>query len=99
MLFNSLHFGLLLVGTLFAVKLAPSRWRKGVLLVASWAFYAGWEPKWLALLWISTAVDYVAGRWLAREERLGWRRLALALSLVVNLGILFAYKYWDFALA
>ncbi len=99
MLFNSLHFGLLLVGTVLVTKLAPARSKKVVLLVASWAFYAGWEPKWLLLLWLSTAVDYVAGRLLEREAREGRRRLVLFASLAVNLGILFAYKYWDFALA
>ncbi|MCB9594304.1 MAG: MBOAT family protein [Sandaracinaceae bacterium] len=99
MLFTSLHFAILLVITILAVKLAPARWRRWILLLASWAFYAGWEPKWLLLLWISTGVDYVAGRLLERDDGERTRRAVLAASLVVNLGILFAFKYWDFALA
>ncbi len=99
MLFNSLSFGLLLLATVAVVRLAPARTRRWVLLVASWAFYAGWDPKWLPLLWISTAVDYFAGRALEAEPREGRRKLILAASLLLNLGILFGYKYWDFTLA
>ena len=99
MLFTSLSFAVLLAVTVFAVKLAPARARRWILLLASWVFYAGWEPKWLLLLWISTAIDYAAGRLLERESRAPWRKALLFGSLAVNLGILFFYKYWDFALA
>jgi alginate O-acetyltransferase complex protein AlgI len=69
MLFTSLSFAVLLAVTILAARLAPGGARRWVLLLASWAFYAGWEPKWLLLLWISTAVDYAAGRLLAVEAR------------------------------
>jgi alginate O-acetyltransferase complex protein AlgI len=86
----------------FAVVLAASRsplsWtaRKGVLLVGSYVFYAVWNPPFVVLLWLSTAVDWTLARAIHRSEHDGKRRLLLLGSLAVNLGLLAFFKYAGF---
>ena len=74
---------------------APLRtlWR----LLASYAFYAAWDWRFLGLILTSTLVDYVAARRIeaARASQRGARRWLL-LSVGVNLGILVACKYAGF---
>lgn len=98
MLFNSYAFALLAIPTLGAGLVLRGRLRSLVLLLASWAFYAGGQPSWLLLLWVSTALDYGVGRALQATptERVARRRLLLAASLLGNLGILFWFKYAPF---
>jgi len=69
-------------------------WRKGWLLLASYAFYAAWDWRFLSLILVSTLVDYVAALRIARPgaRRGRW----LALSVVVNLVLLGFFKYWGF---
>ena len=64
------------------------KWRvkKWNLLIASYLFYMAWNPPFVALLWISTATDWVVGNRLARSDAPGPRRAWLWVSLGVNLG-------------
>jgi D-alanyl-lipoteichoic acid acyltransferase DltB (MBOAT superfamily) len=48
------------------------------------------------LLWLSTAIDYVAGRAIGGSRNARVRRAWLAASVVSNLAILCFFKYWDF---
>jgi alginate O-acetyltransferase complex protein AlgI len=69
-----------------------------ILLGASLIFYAAWDWRFLGLLLFSITVDYVAARSMAKtvgRRRKGW----LILSLVVNLGVLGFFKYFNFFLA
>ncbi|MBW2508538.1 MAG: MBOAT family protein, partial [Deltaproteobacteria bacterium] len=68
--------------------------RKLHLLLASYLFYAAWNPPFVILLWISTAVDWWAARRLAQNHR----KLFVGISLLVNLGMLGFFKYADLAL-
>jgi alginate O-acetyltransferase complex protein AlgI len=76
--------------------LRPSWARKVWLLLASYAFYAAWDWRFLSLIWTSTIVDYLVGLRLRVEEREGLRRLLLAVSVVANLGLLGFFKYFGF---
>ncbi|HED66061.1 MAG TPA: MBOAT family protein [Planctomycetes bacterium] len=67
--------------------------RKVWLLAASYAFYAAWDPRFLGLILLSTAVDYIAARRIVRSPR---PRAWLLVSLVSNLGLLGFFKYFDF---
>ncbi|MEM8709928.1 MAG: MBOAT family O-acyltransferase [Planctomycetota bacterium] len=87
----------------FAAVLAVNwalRWntaRKVWLLGASYAFYAGWDWRFLGLILFSTLVDYCAGAGIGRNEGNRTRQRAwLGLSLAGNLGLLGTYKYFDF---
>ena len=98
MLFNSITF-LLFFPTIFLVDLVLQRkaWmRKSFLLGASYLFYAGWDWRFLGLIWASTIVDWFVGKALQHQEREGRRRLLLTISLVANLGMLCTFKYLDF---
>ncbi|MDR2501788.1 MAG: MBOAT family protein [Oscillospiraceae bacterium] len=81
---------------LVAYYLTPAiRLKNLVLIAASLIFYAWGEPVWVALLLFSTAVDYTCSRLMTgREGRR--RRACLALSVVVNLGLLAFFKYSAF---
>ena len=77
-------------------SLPRDSWRKGWLLATSYAFYAAWDWRFLGLIWISTLVDHWVGLALGRSEAAVRRRHLVTLSVVVNLGLLGAFKYFDF---
>lgn len=99
MLFNSSIFAAFIAVLLPVYLLARfSKPRKFVLLVASYLFYADWDYRYLALLFISTAVDFYVGRRMAVAVRATERRLLLFVSLITNLGLLAVFKYGNFIL-
>ena len=97
MLFNSLTFIVFFAIVLFLHNL-PFSWRakKFNLLIASYLFYAAWNPPFVVLLWISTVVDWNIAKWLYVEKIKSKRKLLLLASIIVNLGILGFFKYGDF---
>jgi len=94
--FNSLTFLVFFAVVLLFARL-PLAWRtrKAGLLVASYLFYAAWNPPFVALLLLSTLVDWLAAGAIARSERPAPRRLLLGLSLLTNLGLLGFFKYGE----
>jgi alginate O-acetyltransferase complex protein AlgI len=97
--FNSLTFIVFFVIVL-ALHYAPLPWKlkKFNLLIASYIFYAAWNPPFVILLWLSTVVDWWAASWIARTEAPAKRRMLLMVSLVANLGLLGYFKYGGFLL-
>lgn len=99
MVFNSLTFL-----ALFAVVLGihhlkiPWSLRKTSLLLASFVFYAAWNPPFIVLLWLSTAIDWIAARRIHASKRPAARRAWFLVSLCSNLGLLGVFKYGDFVL-
>jgi alginate O-acetyltransferase complex protein AlgI len=100
MLFNSLSFVvfLVIVLALYYSKLFNWTNKKRMLLLASYLFYAMWNPPLILLLWISTVIDWSAGKKLAVEENQKKSKLWLLLSMSINLGFLAFFKYGDFLL-
>ncbi len=96
MLFNSFEFLLFfpVVAALFFAS--PARFRQAILLVASYYFYMCWKPEYVVLIVASTLIDYFASRRMAALPDRPQRRKYLGLSLVSNLGLLFAFKYFNF---
>src|SRR5437660_5980018 len=95
MLFNSFQYWIcfLIVAVLFYSM--PFKVGKVLLLLASYFFYMWWDPRFIVLMLTSTVVDYYLG--ILLETAIGRRKkLLLAVSLVVNLGILGFFKYYDF---
>ena len=70
--------------------------QNAILLLASYAFYAWWDYRFCALMLVSSLVDFFVGRALDRTERQPVRKLLLATSIVVNLGLLGFFKYFNF---
>lgn len=100
MLFNSLTF-VIFFGIVLGLHYSPwISWRtkKILLLLESYLFYAAWNPPFIILLWISTALDWVVARRIAASTDIRARRGWLALSLLGNLGILGYFKYGTFLL-
>ena len=70
--------------------------QNGLLLIASWYFYSCWDYRFLSLIIITTTLDFIVGQKIDASDRVRVRRGWLALSIVVNLGILFYFKYCNF---
>jgi alginate O-acetyltransferase complex protein AlgI len=68
------------------------------LLIASYVFYAAWNPPFVLLLMGSTVIDWIVAKRLAATERPAARRALLLVSLVFNLGVLGFFKYGGFLL-
>jgi alginate O-acetyltransferase complex protein AlgI len=99
MLFNSLTFIVFFAIVLLLHNL-PFSWRtkKTNLLIASYLFYAAWNPPFIVLVWLSTIIDWKVAHKIHLSENKNTRRLLLMISICVNLGILAFFKYGDFLL-
>ena len=99
MVFNSYIFIAFFIVVLILHNL-PFSWKvkKINLLIASYIFYAAWNPPFILLLWLSTVVDYFVGRALYHQNNIHKRKLLLVVSLFGNLGMLCFFKYGNFAL-
>lgn len=99
MVFNSLTF-IVFFACVLVLHTVPFPWkvRKTNLLIASYVFYAAWNPPFVILLWISTVVDWYAAQGLVKAERPTHRRAWMLLSVVANLGMLGYFKYGHFLL-
>src|SRR5680860_1480877 len=101
MLFNSLDFAIfipivfLLYWFVFQKNL---RIQNFLIVVASYFFYGWWDWRFLALIAFSTLVDYSVGWALANEHRHTRRIVLLWISIIVNLGFLGFFKYYNFFL-
>ncbi|MFT4670117.1 MAG: alginate O-acetyltransferase complex protein AlgI [Flavobacteriaceae bacterium] len=99
MLFNSIEFLLFLpvVFILYWFVLKQSiKAQNALLLVASYLFYGWWDFRFLALIGLSTCVDYFVGLALEKEEDKRQRKLLVAASVAVNIGMLGFFKYYNF---
>ncbi len=99
MIFNSLVF-VVFFAIVLILHSMPFSWRvkKINLLIASYIFYAAWNPPFVILLWLSTVVDWFAARGLAAAENPWKRRAWMMVSIVVSLGLLCYFKYGHFLL-
>lgn len=99
MLFNSYTFIVFFIIVLILHNL-PFSWKtkKINLLIASYVFYAAWNPPFILLLWLSTVVDFFVGRALYTQENKHKKKLLLVISLIGNLGMLCFFKYGGFLL-
>jgi alginate O-acetyltransferase complex protein AlgI len=70
--------------------------RKLLLLAASYMFYAAWDWRFVGLLALTTAVDFVVGAGLGRERSPRARRVLLLVSIGTNLSVLGYFKYAGF---
>lgn len=97
MLFNSLHYLIFLPIVVGLHYLLPHRWRWLLLLVASYYFYMCWKPAYAILLLISTGVAYACALGISQTQNPRTRKALLWACITVLLGILFTFKYFNFA--
>ncbi|MGB5982417.1 MAG: MBOAT family O-acyltransferase [Nonlabens sp.] len=99
MLFNSLDFAIFLpvVFILYWFVFKGSlKLQNALVVVASYVFYGWWDWKFLSLIVFSTVIDYSIGNALNRTEDIRKRKFLLWTSILVNLGFLGFFKYFNF---
>jgi alginate O-acetyltransferase complex protein AlgI len=94
--FTSLSFVVFFLFVYAAYRLLPPRAQNPILLVASYAFYAAWDWRFVGLLAGITLVNYGAALAMGRTDRQAPRRVVLGCALVFNLALLAVFKYWGF---
>lgn len=95
MLFNSFEF-LLFLPIVLIVYAVFKRARPGFLLLSSYFFYGWWNWSYLILIIASSLVDYISSIQISNTENQRRSKFFLTLSVAVNLGILFSFKYFNF---
>lgn len=96
MLFNSFAFLIFFPSVVLLYFLLPHRFRWLFLLVASYYFYMNWKPVYAILIFGSTLVTWLCGLLLEKADSKRKKRFYLITSLIINFGILFTFKYFNF---
>ncbi len=96
MIFNSLTFLVFLAIVLAVYYRLQRRGQNIMLLAASYIFYGWWDWRFVGLLLFTTLFDYWCARWIEGEPQLTKRRWFLSFSMIVNLGVLSIFKYFNF---
>lgn len=101
MLFNSVDFAIFLpiffvLYWFFTNKNLKAQ--NALIVIASYFFYGCWDWRFLGLILFSTIVDYGIGILLSDEDRKMRRKVLLWISIMVNLGFLGFFKYYNFFL-
>ncbi len=99
MFFNSLDFAVFLpiVFTFYwLINSKNLQIQNAFIVIASYVFYSWWDWRFLALILTSTMVDYAVGRTLYNENNHTKRKALLWCSILVNIGILAVFKYYNF---
>lgn len=92
MLFNSFEFFIFFPIVVLLYFVIPKKARLYWLLIASYYFYMCWDRTYALLILTSTLITWGSGLLLARHKR----KWVVALSFIINLGILFVFKYFNF---
>lgn len=100
MIFNSLDFAIFLpiVFILYWVFKGKLKTQNVLIVIASYVFYGWWDWRFLSLIFFSTLVDYSVGLALYHSTEKKKRKLLLWVSILVNLGFLGFFKYYNFFL-
>jgi alginate O-acetyltransferase complex protein AlgI len=101
MLFNSIDFAIFLPIVFFLYWFVANKNLKlqnFLIVAASYLFYGWWDWRFLSLILFSTVIDYTVGRKLRVEENQNTRKILLWTSILVNLGFLGFFKYYNFFL-
>lgn len=101
MLFNSLDFAVFLPIVFLLYWFVTNhnlKLQNALIVAASYVFYGWWDWRFLSLIIFSTLVDYSIGRRLKNEEKQSTRKILLWTSIIVNLGFLGFFKYYNFFL-
>lgn len=101
MFFNSIDFAIFLPIVFFLYWFVANRhlkWQNLFIVVASYVFYSWWDIRFLLLILFSTVTDYYIGLCMAKEKDNSKRKLFLWISMLVNLGFLGFFKYYNFFL-
>ena len=99
MFFNSIDFAIFLPIVFILYWLVFNKNLKvqnSLIVVASYVFYGWWDWRFLGLILFSTIVDYSVGIALSKYKEPKTKKLLLWISILVNLGFLGFFKYFNF---
>ncbi|KFF19135.1 MBOAT family O-acyltransferase [Chryseobacterium sp. JM1] len=98
MLFNSLSFALFfpVIFCIYWMINKSLKWQNILLLIASFYFYSCWDWRFLFLLMFSIGLDYFSGIKIENSKNNREAKFWLTLSIVINLGFLGFFKYYNF---
>ena len=99
MLFNSIEFAIFIPIVFLLYWFVTNKNLKLqniLLLIASYVFYGWWDWRFLSLIIFSSFVDYYVGIGLAKTDNQKKRKFLLLTSIIVNLGFLGYFKYFNF---
>lgn len=98
MTFNSLQFLIFLPVVIILYFIVPHKFRWLILLIASYYAYMSWNPWLVFLILATTLVSYLAGIFIPKTQNQKVKKLLLAITIIVCLGILIFFKYFNFLL-
>jgi D-alanyl-lipoteichoic acid acyltransferase DltB (MBOAT superfamily) len=99
MLFNSIDFAFFLPIVFILYWFVTNRNLKAqnlLLLIASYFFYGWWDWRCLLLLIIISTSNYFVGKWIDRNDLNNKKKIWFTAGLVINIGILGIFKYYNF---
>ena len=96
MLFNSFNFLIFFPLIVVFYYVLPHKMRWFFLLVASYFFYMNWEPIYALLIYLSTLITYLCSYQIDKVNSQKIKKVILLISIILNFGILFLFKYYNF---
>jgi len=70
--------------------------RNSFIIISSYVFYGWWDWRFLSLIAFSSFIDFVIGYLLSQKKSDIYRKVLLITSILVNIGILGFFKYFNF---
>jgi alginate O-acetyltransferase complex protein AlgI len=96
MVFNSVTFLIFLAITLSLYYRLRHKGQNWLLLIASYIFYGWWDYRFAFLLLATSLLDYTFALWIDKSDAPARRKFFLTLSIVLNMGVLCIFKYFNF---
>ena len=97
MAFNSISFLIFFTIVYFLYLIIKThKTQNKLLLLASYYFYASWDWRFLSLIFISTVTDYFCALKMEKCKFRNEKKIFITISIIVNLGILAIFKYFNF---
>lgn len=98
MLFNSIEF-IIFLPIVFAIYWLTSSKRQLqniLIIIASYFFYGWWDWKFLILIAFTTLCSWISGPLIQNAKSTRTARTVLTANIILNIGILAIFKYYDF---
>lgn len=96
MLFNSIDFLIFLPIVFILYWAFPHKYRWALILISSYYFYMSWNAKYMILILFTTFMSYAAALLIEKFEDKTIRKLIITATLILCLGVLFFFKYFNF---
>lgn len=96
--FNSLSFAIFCPIVFVLYWAVKDRYKWIILLASSYYFYMCWNVKYIVLIFGTTLISYICALLLEKADSRKLKKLILASALVICLGVLFVYKYYNFTM-